>query len=72
MISATFCLQEIKRDNAEKGTGSCKIVLYRTFLQCGVRTWGQVIKALEKSDNDNIADETKVQLVENYIKVIIL
>ena len=67
-----FCLQEIKRDNTDKGTVSCKIALYRTFLKCGVRTWEQVMRALEKSDHGNIAEEAKVQLVENYINVIII
>lgn len=53
----------IRRDN--KGTTSCKIALYRTFLQCGVKTWGQVIKALQRSGHGNIADQVKTQLVND-------
>ena len=55
-------MQEIKRDNEAKGTRSCKIALYRTFLQCGVRTWGQVITALENCGYEEIAEKVKVQL----------
>ena len=66
----TVYLQEIKRDNEVKGTGSCKIVLYRTFLQCGVRTWEQVIKALEKSWQGDFIEQVKLQLLKSYIEVI--
>ena len=55
-------MQEIKRDNEAKGTRSCKIALYRTFLQCGVRTWEQVITALENCGYEEIAEKVKVQL----------
>ena len=63
-------LQEIKKDNEIKGTTACKIVLYRTFLKCGTRTWERVIKALQNSDHDEIADHVKLQLLINYSKVI--
>ena len=62
-----LCLQEIKKDNKE--TRSCKIVLYRTFLKCGIKTWGQVIKALEKSGHDDIVEQVKLKLLKNYSKV---
>lgn len=42
------------------------MALYDKFLQCGVRTWDTVVDALEKSDNDNIAKDVKVQLVKDY------
>ena len=63
------CLQEIKRDNEAKGSRSCKITLYRTFLQCGVRTWEQVIRALERCDHGDIAEQVIMKLIENYGKV---
>ena len=56
----------IKRDNEAKGTRSCKIALYRTFLQCGVRTWEQVIKALENCGHEETAEEVKAQLLKAY------
>ena len=59
----------IKRDNEAKGTSSCKIALYRTFLKCGVKTWEQVIKALEKCGHDDMAEQVKVQLLKAYSKV---
>ena len=59
----------IKRDNEVKGTVSCKIALYRTFLQCGVRTWEQVIQALKKSGQGEIIKQLKLQLLESYGKV---
>ena len=59
----------IKRDNEAKGTSSCKIALYRTFLKCGVKTWEQVIKALEKCRQSDIAEQVKVQLLKAYSKV---
>ena len=62
-----LCLQEIKKDHKE--TRSCKIILYRTFLKCGIKTWGQVIKALEKSGHDDIAEHVKLELLNNYSKV---
>ena len=65
-------LQEIKRDNEGKGTRSCKITLYRTFLQCGVRTWEQVIRALESCDHGDVAEQVKMKLLENYGKVMIV
>ena len=61
-------LQEIKKDN--EGTVSRKVALYRTFLQCGVRTWEQVIKALEICGHGEIADQVKMQLLEYFSKVI--
>ena len=63
-------LQEIKKDNELKGTASCKIALYHTFLKCGIKTWEQVIKALHNSDHDEIAEHVKLQLLINYGKVI--
>ena len=60
--------QEIKRDN--EGTRSCKIALYRTFLECGARTWEKVIIALEHSGHCKIAEKAKIQLVKHYNKVI--
>ena len=53
--------QMIKKDN--EGTASRKIALYRTFLQCGVRTWEQVIKALEICGHGEIAVEVKMKLL---------
>ena len=59
----------IKRDNEAKGTTSCKIALYRIFLQCGVKTWEQVIKALEKCGHGDMAEQVKVQLLKAYSEV---
>ena len=59
-------LQEIKRDNEMKGTRSCKTVLFRKFLQCGVKTWQKVIEALEGSGYDDIADEVKTRLLKDF------
>ena len=50
-------------------TASCKIALYREFLKCGVTTWEQVIKALEKSGNGDIAKEVTTKLFEIYNEV---
>ena len=61
-------LQEIKKDN--EGMGSRKIALCRTFLQCGMKIWEQVIKALEICDHDEIADQVKMKLLEYFSKVI--
>lgn len=52
----------IKRDHKE--TASCKIALYRAFLKCGVKTWKQVIVALEGSGNHNFAEQVKLNLVK--------
>ena len=68
LISIILYLKEIKEDN--EGTVSRKIALYRTFLQCGVRTWEQVIKALEICDHGEIAKQLKIQLLEYFSKVI--
>ena len=60
----------IKRDNELKGTKSCKLALYRTFLQYGhAKSWEQVIKALEKCDHGDIAEQVKVKLLKAYGKV---
>ena len=59
-------MQQIKRDYEAKGTRSCKIALYRTFLQCGVRTWEQVITALKNCGHEETAEEVKVQLLKAY------
>ena len=61
-----YHLQEIKRANEAKGTRSCKIALYRTFLKCGVKTWEQVIKALEECGHEETAEQVKVQLLKAY------
>ena len=61
-------LQEIRKDN--EGTVSRKVALYRTFLQGGVRTWEQVIKALEICGHGEIAKQVKMQLLEYFNKVI--
>ena len=42
------------------------MALYETFLQCGVKTWGTVINALEESDNEDIAKEVKMRVVKDY------
>ena len=63
-------MQEIKRDNAINGTTSCKIALYTTFIQVGVRTWEHVLIALNKSGHKEIAKEVEKQLLELYRKVI--
>ena len=59
-------IQEIKKDKDKEGTKACKIALYRTFLQCGVKTWEQVIKALENSGDENIAKQVKMQLFQDF------
>ena len=59
----------IKRDNEAKGTTSCKIALYRTFLQCGVKTWEQVIKALKRCNHGDLAEQVKLQLLKAYSQV---
>ena len=59
-------LQEIKRDNEVKGTKDCKITLYRTFLQCGVKTWEQVIEALDNSGHADIAKQVKMRLLKDF------
>ena len=58
----------IKINNESKGASSCKIALYKAFLQCGVRTWQTVVKALQDSENDSIAEEVKKQLLKDYPK----
>ena len=60
-------MQEIKKDNDD--TPSRKVALYKNFLQCGVRTWEQVIKALEICGHDDIAEQVKTQLLEHFSKV---
>ena len=62
----TLYLQEIKRDNDGKGTSSCKITLYRTFLRCGIRTWEQVIEALNNSGYDKIAEHVQERLLKDF------
>ena len=59
-------LQEIKRDNEVKGTRYCKITLYRTFLQCGVKTWEHVIEALDNSGHADIAEQVKRRLLKDF------
>ena len=53
-------------DNEGKGIKSCKMALYETFSQCGVRTWETVVNALEKSDNDDLAKQVKMHLIKDY------
>ena len=65
-------MQEIKRDHVNIGTASCKIALYTTFLQCGVKTWEQVLIALHKSGQGELAKEVEKQLLELYSKVMIM
>ena len=60
-------LQKIKLNNEGKGKNSCKVALYRAFLNCGVKTWNTVSKALEDSENGDIAKEVKERLIKNYI-----
>ena len=62
-------IQEIKEDKKE--IRSCKMALYRTFRQCGKTTWEQVIKALDKSGHDNIAEDVKMQLLKDYSEVMV-
>ena len=45
------------------------MTVYRKFLECGVKTWEQVIGALERSGYDDIAAQVKTQLLENYNEV---
>lgn len=59
----------IKKDNELRGTVSCKIALYREFFKCGIKTWDQVVKALEKSGHGKIADNVKMKLLEVYNEV---
>lgn len=61
-----YHLQQIKRDNEAKGTRSCKIALYRAYLQCGVKTWEKVITALENCGHEEIAEKVKTQLLKAY------
>lgn len=58
----------IKIGNESKGVSSCKIALYKAFLQCGVKTWQTVVKALQDCENNSIAEEVKKQLVKDYLK----
>ena len=62
-------MQEIKRDNEAEGIRSCKVVLYRKFLQYGVKTWDQVIEALKNIGCDDIAGEVKMRLLKDYSEV---
>ena len=39
-------------------------------MRCGIRTWEQVIKALRRSNHDDIAKDVELQLLINYSKVI--
>ena len=52
-----------RKDN--KDTSSCKIALYRNFLKCGIKTWEQVIKALQRSGNGDLVEPVKVQLLKD-------
>ena len=45
------------------------MTVYRKFLECGVKTWEQVIRALERSGYGDIAKQVKMQLIENYNEV---
>jgi len=63
----TNYFQTIKKDNER--TVSCKIALYREFLKCGMKTWEQVIKALEMSGHGNIAEEVTMKLFKIYNEV---
>jgi len=40
--------------------------LYQKFMNCGEKTWGRVIEALEGSDYDNIAKEVKEKIAKDY------
>ena len=53
----------IRKDYKE--TTPCKITLYRTFLKCGIKTWEQVIKALQRSGNGDFVEPVKVQLLKD-------
>ena len=63
----TSLFQEIV--TANKGEKSSKVTVYRKFLECGVKTWEQVIRALERSGYGDIAKQVKMQLIENYNEV---
>ena len=52
------------------GISSCKIELYQKFIQCGNKTWEQVVKALQNSGNGEIAEKVKLELLKNYSEVI--
>ena len=62
-----YSLQEIKRDNEIKGINACKIALYRAFLKCGMRTWKQVIEALERSGEGDMAKQVTTQLLKDFV-----
>ena len=49
-----------------KGTSSCKMALYRTFLKCGVKTWEHVIEALGNSGDADIAKQVKMRLLKDF------
>ena len=59
-------LQAIEIDNKVQGINSCKMALFVTFLQYGVRTWETVVNALEESNNDDMAKQVKIQLIKDY------
>jgi len=49
-------------NNEIKGVNSCKMALYRKFLQLGEKTWQRVLKALKESGNQNLAEEVEAKL----------
>jgi len=55
-------------NNEIKGINSCKLALYRKFLQCGERTWQKVLNALEESGNPNLAEEVNANLLKEFSK----
>ena len=63
LVTKHYFLQMIRKDYKE--TIPCKITLYRTFLKCGIKTWEQVIKALERSGHGDMVDQVKVQLLKD-------
>jgi len=53
-------------NNEIKGVNSCKIALYRKFIQVGERTWQRVLKALDKSGNRRLAEEVEAELQKEF------
>jgi len=55
-------------NNEIKGINSCKLALYREFLERGERTWQKVLTALEVSGNPNLAEEVNANLLKEFGK----
>ncbi|XP_065902538.1 uncharacterized protein [Dysidea avara] len=61
-------IEQIRINNEGKGVASCKIELYRKYLECGEKRWQKVLDALEESEHTNLADEVKEKLLKEFSK----